>query len=373
MDLIFAMIHTAASYVVPFLALTLVIVFVHEMGHFLTARYYGVTVEAFSIGFGKELLFWHDSYGTRWRIALIPLGGYVKFAGDADPSSRPDPEAALPADAHSLMMQPVSARAAIVAAGPFANLVLSAVLLSGIAFYSGSQHVLPVVEQVLPGQPAERAGLRKGDQILAIDGEAIEDFAEVQAVIAASPEKSLQFTIERNGAELIVQITPAAVERKGLLSMFPVGRIGIRMAASADHVRTVEYGPIEAVFYGIRQTYVMSMANLQGIGAMILGSGSINDVAGPLTIAYLSKKTADAGLVPFLRWIAGISIAIGIVNLLPIPILDGGHLVFYAWEAVRGKPVEEKVMALCYRFGLIIVLSLMGLGILSDVLRSFGG
>ena len=178
MDLIFAMIHTAASYIVPFLALTLVIVFVHEMGHFLTARYYGVTVETFSIGFGKELL---------WRIALIPLGGYVKFAGDADPSSRPDPEASLPADAHSLTMQPVSARAAIVAAGPFANLLLSAVLLSGIAFYSGSQHVLPVVEQVLPGQPAERAGLRKGDQILAIDGEAVEDFTEVQSVIAANP------------------------------------------------------------------------------------------------------------------------------------------------------------------------------------------
>ena len=373
MDLIFSMIQTAASYVVPFLALTLVIVFVHEMGHFLTARYYGVTVEAFSIGFGKELVHWHDRYGTRWRIALIPLGGYVKFAGDADPSSRPDPEAALPADAHSLMMQPLATRAAIVAAGPFANLLLSMVLLAGIAFYAGSQHLLPVVEQVIAGQPAEAAGLRKGDQILAIDGEAVDDFAEVQALIAANPEKPLQFTIERNGAELNVTITPAAVARKGLLSMFPIGRIGIRMAASADHVKTVEYGAVDALFYGIRQTYVMSLANLQGIGAMILGGGSLNDVAGPLTIADLSKKTAEAGEVPFLRWIAGISVAIGIVNLLPIPILDGGHLVFYALEAIRRKPVEEKMMALCYRFGLIIVLSLMGLGILSDVLRSFGG
>ena len=373
MDLIFSMFHTAASYVVPFLALTLVIVFVHEMGHFLTARYYGVTVETFSIGFGKELLFWHDRYGTRWRIAMIPLGGYVKFAGDADPSSRPDPAAQLPVAANSLMMQPLAARAAIVAAGPFANLLLSMVLMSGIAFFSGSQPVLPVVEQVIPGQPAEAAGLRKGDQIVAINGEPVEGFADVQALIAANPEKPLQFTIERNGAELVVSITPVAVARKGLLSMYPIGQIGIRMTASADHVKTVEYGPVEAVYYGIRQTTMMSLANLQGIGSMVLGGGSINDVAGPLTIADLSKKTAEAGVVPFLRWIAGISIAIGIVNLLPIPILDGGHLLFYGLEAFRRKPVEEKIMALCYSFGLIIVLSLMGLGILSDVLRSFGG
>jgi regulator of sigma E protease len=373
MDLFFAMIHTAASYVVPFLALTLVIVFVHEMGHFLTARYYGVTVEAFSIGFGKELMFWHDRYGTRWRIALVPLGGYVKFAGDADPSSRPDPDAVLPPDANSLLMQPLSARAAIVAAGPIANLLLSIVLLSGVAFFSGSQHLLPVVDQVIVGQPADLAGLRNGDQILAIDGEPVEDFADVQSIIAANPEKPLTLTIERNGAELMLSVTPVAVARDGLLSMFPVGRIGIRMTASSDHVKTVEYGPIEAFSYGLRQTYVMSMANLKGIGSMIVGGGSINDVAGPLTIADLSKKTAEAGIVPFLRWIAGISVAIGIVNLLPIPILDGGHLLFYGLEAVRRKPVEEKIMALCYRFGLIIVLSLMGLGILSDVWRSFKG
>ena len=145
------------------------------------------------------------------------------------------------------------------------------------------------------------------------------------------------------------------------------------MSVSSDHIRTLDYGPVEAVIYGTRQTYAMALANLQGIGSMIVGGGSLNDVAGPLTIADLSKKTAEAGASAFLRWIAGISVAIGIVNLLPIPVLDGGHLLFYGLEALRRKPIEEKVMALCYRFGLIIVLSLMGLGILSDVLRSFGG
>ena len=369
MDTLITLIQTAASYVVPFLALTLVIVFVHEMGHFLTARHYGVTVEAFSIGFGKELMFWHDRHGTRWRIALIPLGGYVKFAGDADASSRPDPQAVLPADANSLAMQPLSARAAIVAAGPIANLLLSALILSGIAFFSGSQHVLPVVDQVIAGQPAEAAGLRQGDVILAIDGEPVMDFMEVQRVISANPDKPLQLTVGRRGAELSISVTPVAVKRSGLLSMFPVGRIGIRMTTSPEHVKTVEYGPFDALIYGVVQTYAMSKANIVGIGSMLVGSGSINDVAGPLTIADLSKKTAEAGIIPFLHWIAGISIAIGIVNLLPIPVLDGGHLLFFAIEAIRRKPVSEKVMEFCYRFGLIIVLSLMGLGLLSDFWR----
>ena len=369
MDPIFALINTAASYLVPFLGLTLVIVFVHEMGHFLTARYYGVTVETFSIGFGKELMFWHDRHGTRWRIALIPLGGYVKFAGDADASSRPDPDAVVPPDVNTLNMQPVSARAAIVAAGPIANLLLSALILTGIAFFSGSQHVLPVVDQVIAGQPAEAAGLRQGDVILAIDGDPVMDFMEVQNVISAHPGQPLEFTIGRRGAELAVTITPVAVARSGLLSAFPIGRIGISMTTSAEHIKNVEYGPVDAIFYGIGQTYAMSKANIQGIGSMIMGGGSINDVAGPLTIADLSKKTAEAGAGPFLRWLAGISVAIGIVNLLPIPVLDGGHLLFFAIEAVRRRPVSEKVMELCYRFGLIIVLSLMGLGLLSDFWR----
>jgi regulator of sigma E protease len=188
-------------------------------------------------------------------------------------------------------------------------------------------------------------------------------------VISANPEKPLQFTIGRRGAELSVTVTPLSVQRSGLLSMFPVGRIGIRMTTSAEHVRTVDYGPVEALFYGVGQTYAMAKANIVGIGSMLVGGGSINDVAGPLTIADLSKKTAEAGIEPFLHWIAGISVAIGIVNLLPIPILDGGHLLFFAIEAIRRKPVSEKVMELCYRFGLIIVLSLMGLGLLSDFWR----
>ncbi len=368
-DMILTTLQTVAGYLVPFLTLTIVIVFIHEMGHFLTARYFGVTVEAFSIGFGSELVHWHDRYNTRWRIALIPLGGYVKFVGDADASSKPDPDMVVDSGAVTLNSRPLSERAWIVAAGPLANFLLTIFLLAGTAYVVGTSHLVPRIETVLPDQPADKAGMKPGDVIISLENKSVMDFAEVQAIITSSAGRSLTMVVDRGGREIELVVTPSSVQRPGLLSAFPTGRIGITVLPKAENFNKVEYGPIEAIGYGIKQTYAMAIANIQGIGTLLVGSGSINDVAGPVTIAEISKKTADAGISSFVMWVAGISLAIGVVNLLPIPILDGGHLLFYAIEGLLKRPLQPATVSFCYRIGMFVVLCLMGLGLFSDGLR----
>ncbi|NBS00934.1 MAG: RIP metalloprotease RseP [Rhizobiales bacterium] len=369
MDMILNFMQSAAGYLVPFLTLTIVIVFIHEMGHFLTARYFGVTVEVFSIGFGPELLHWNDRYNTRWRIALIPLGGYVKFVGDADASSKPDPEAVVDSGAVTLNSRPLSQRAWIVAAGPLANFILTILLLAGTAYFVGSEHLVPRIESVLPDQPADKAGMKPGDIIISIDNTPVMDFAEVQGIISANAGRSLNVVVDRGGREIPLIVTPSSMKRSGLMSAFPLGRIGITVLPKAENFTKLEYGPLEAIGYGVKQTYTMAVLNIQGIATLIVGSGSINDIAGPVTIAEISKKTADAGLSSFVLWVAGISLAIGVVNLLPIPILDGGHLLFYGIEGMLKRPIDPATMSVCYRIGMFVVLGLMGLGLFSDGLR----
>jgi regulator of sigma E protease len=361
--------QTVAGYLVPFLTLTIVIVFIHEMGHFLTARYFGVTVEAFSIGFGPELVHWHDRLNTRWRIALIPLGGYVKFVGDADASSKPDPDMVVDSGAVTLNSRPLSERAWIVAAGPLANFLLTIFLLAGSAYVVGTSHLVPRIETVLPDLPADKAGMKPGDVIISLENKSVMDFAEVQGIISSSAGRSLTMVVDRGGREIELVVTPSSVQRSGLLSAFPTGRIGITVLPKAENFNKVEYGPIEAIGYGINQTYAMAIANIQGIGTLLLGSGSINDVAGPVTIAEISKRTADAGISSFVMWVAGISLAIGVVNLLPIPMLDGGHLLFYGIEGLLKRPLKPATVSFCYRIGMFVVLCLMGLGLFSDGLR----
>jgi len=368
-DMILTSFQTVAGYLVPFLTLTIVIVFIHEMGHFLTARYFGVTVEAFSIGFGPELVHWHDRLNTRWRIALIPLGGYVKFVGDADASSKPDPDMVVDSGAVTLNSRPLSERAWIVAAGPLANFLLTIFLLAGSAYVVGTSHLVPRIETVLPDLPADKAGMKPGDVIISLENKSVMDFAEVQGIISSSAGRSLTMVVDRGGREIELVVTPSSVQRSGLLSAFPTGRIGITVLPKAENFNKVEYGPIEAIGYGINQTYAMAIANIQGIGTLLLGSGSINDVAGPVTIAEISKRTADAGISSFVMWVAGISLAIGVVNLLPIPMLDGGHLLFYGIEGLLKRPLKPATVSFCYRIGMFVVLCLMGLGLFSDGLR----
>lgn len=369
MDLFLGFLHSVASYVVPFITLTIVIVFIHEMGHFLTARHFGVTVETFSIGFGPELFHWYDKHNTRWRIALVPLGGYVKFVGDADPSSRPDPDAVTTPEAIPLNSLPLSERAWIVAAGPLANFLLTISLLAGTAYFIGTDHLQPRVDSVIADQAADKAGIKAGDIILSVDGVKILDFSDVQAQISANAGREVEIVVDRAGGEIPLMVTPRAVPRSGLLSMFPLGRIGITVASKESNFFKKQYGPFEAIGYGVTHTGRMVVANVQGILTLLVGSGSIEDVAGPVTIAEVSKKTAEAGVSSFLLWIATISLAIGVVNLLPIPMLDGGHLLFYGIEGLLKRPIAPETVSLCYRIGIYIVLGLMGLGLISDGLR----
>ena len=369
MEMMLTYIQSAVVYLLPFLTLTIVIVFVHEMGHFLTARYFGVSVDAFSIGFGPELVHWHDRYNTRWQIALIPLGGYVKFAGDTDVSSMPDHNAVVDSDAVTLNSRPLSQRAWIVAAGPLANFILTIFLLAGIAYCVGTDYLVPRIETVVADQPADKAGMKPGDVIVSIDDTSVIDFAEVQSIISSNAGRSLNMVVDRDGREIRLIVTPSSIQRSGLLSAFPLGRIGITVLPKAENFKKQEYGPFDAVGYGLFKTYDLAVSNIQGIFTLLIGSGSIKDVAGPVTIAEISKKTADAGLSSFAFWVAGISLAIGVVNLLPIPILDGGHLLFYAIEGLLKRPIEPATMTLCYRIGMVAVLGLMCLGLFSDGLR----
>jgi regulator of sigma E protease len=269
----------------------------------------------------------------------------------------------------TLNSRPLSERAWIVAAGPLANFLLTIFLLAGSAYVVGTSHLVPRIETVLPDLPADKAGMKPGDVIISLENKSVMDFAEVQGIISSSAGRSLTMVVDRGGREIELVVTPSSVQRSGLLSAFPIGRIGITVLPKAENFNKVEYGPIEAIGYGIKQTYAMATANIQGIGTLLLGSGSINDVAGPVTIAEISKRTADAGISSFVMWVAGISLAIGVVNLLPIPMLDGGHLLFYGIEGLLKRPLQPATVSFCYRIGMFVVLCLMGLGLFSDGLR----
>lgn len=363
------------EYVLPFLVMIVVIVFVHEYGHYKVARLCGVTVETFSVGFGRELWHRYDRHGTRWRIAAIPLGGYVKFLGDADAASGADRAAyerlAPEQRKKTLQGAPLKHRAAIVAAGPAANFLLAFLLFSGDAYLNGTRAVGTVAGDILAGSAAETAGLRSGDRIVAIEGNAITRFEELRRVVSERPGEALPISVERDGRVMAFTVTPQAKQVPGLFSERRIGMIGVRPAASEANVVTTEYSAPEALVYGVTFTGRLIRDNVAGFATLIAGGGSIGDLAGPLTIAQLSGDSLREGIGTFLRFLAVISVAIGFVNLLPVPILDGGHLMFYAVEGVRGKPLGEKAQELSFRIGFAVIMGLMALGIVSDILRKF--
>ncbi len=364
------------EYVLPFLAVILVIVFVHEYGHYKVARLCGVEVETFSIGFGRELWHRYDRHGTRWRIAAIPLGGFVKFFGDADAASASDHEAyeRLSPERRKKTLQGAALkhRAAIVAAGPAANFLLAFLLFSGDAYLNGTRAIGTIAGDILAGSAAEQAGLRTGDRIVAIEGQEIARFDELRKVVSAKPGEPLSVSVERDGRVMAFTVTPQAKQAPGYFSARQVGIIGVRPAPSEANVVKTEYDFPEAVVFGVAHTGRLIRDNLAGFAMMIVGAGSLDDLAGPLTIAQLSGDSLREGIGTFLRFVAVISVAIGFVNLLPVPILDGGHLMFYAVEAVRGKPLGERAQELSFRLGFAVIIGLMALGIVSDIPKVLG-
>ncbi|MGO4173964.1 RIP metalloprotease RseP [Bosea sp. TAF32] len=356
--------HFALGYLLPFLFVLTLVVFVHELGHFLVGRWCGVDVQTFSIGFGRELFGFNDRHGTRWRFALIPLGGYVKFSGDADAASAPDDAAVrrmTPEErARSLPAQSIAERAAIVAAGPIANFLLAILIFAGTTFLFGKQVLIPRVDAVVAGSAAETAGLKAGDIVIAIDGHKIDSFSEMQRIISTRPEERLTVTVDRSGRALDLPVTPALSEQKTPVGTQRIGVIGVRASPKPEDWTTQRFGAIDSLRMGVTETWFVVTRTYDYIAKLVSGRESTDQLSGPIRIAQVSGLVASSGgLLGLINLAAILSVSIGLMNLLPVPMLDGGHLMFYLYEALRGRPLSPRAQEIGFRLGLALVLMLM--------------
>ncbi|NJC33510.1 regulator of sigma E protease [Sphingomonas jejuensis] len=345
------------------------LVFIHEMGHYLAGRLFGVKAEAFSIGFGREVAGWTDRRGTRWKLGWMPLGGYVRFAGDMNPASQPSAEwLSLPAEerARTFQAKPVWQRAIIVAAGPVINFLAAILILAGFAFAYGDNRTPAVAGEVVAGGAAARAGFQPGDRILSIAGRDTRSFNDIVRVVRFRPQETLAFEVERNGQRLRILAAPdVQLERDRFGNEFRMGLMGI---GQTDPV-TVPVGLLEAPLVAVRQTGEILTLMTDTLGQIITGRRSVRELGGPIAMANASGEQMMIGWETFAFFVALISINLGFINLLPVPMLDGGHLLFYAIEAVRRKPVSPTVMEWAFRSGLLLVLSLMVFVTINDLIN----
>jgi Predicted membrane-associated Zn-dependent proteases 1 len=388
--------QNALLYVLPFVVVLGIVVTVHELGHFLAAKWLGTKIDRFSIGFGRALASWRDRQGVEWRIGWLPLGGYVRFAGDENAASIPDAddlsqmrreisrregEGALERYFH---FKPLWQRAIIVAAGPFANFLLAVTIFAALLMSFG-ELVLPFrVAQVNPGSAAEAAGFRPGDLVVEANGREVRRFEEVQQLVRVRAEVPTRFVVDRGGQRVELVATPrwetqkdivAGEQRVGVLGLVPAQR-------PTDFIR-VRYGPIEAVAGGVARTWNVLETSVYYLGRMVTGQVGTDQLRGPLGIASVTKNVAAIGAegapsvghmvmgagINLLQLAALISVSIGFMNLLPVPVLDGGHLLFYAYEAIARRPLGAKVQAAGYRVGLALVLGLMLFATWNDLQR----
>lgn len=349
----------AWSYLVPFLIVLTLLVFVHELGHYWVARRNGVRVEVFSIGFGPELFGWNDRAGTRWKFSAIPLGGYVKFFGDADAASTPGaelPEMTAEEKAVSFHHKRLGQRAAIVAAGPIANFLFAIVLYVALFMFVGQPFTPPEVGGVVPESAAERADIRAGDRIIRINGEPIERFEDIQRIVQLNLDQPLAIDVRRDGREVALNATPTVTsETDRLGNRIRVARLGIR----GGGIEFVRHGPVDAVWRAVSETYTQSAATLQALGQIIVGRRSSDELGGPIRIAQMSGEVAQGGVTYLMAFMAILSINLGLINLFPVPLLDGGHLLFYAFEGLRGRPLGQRAQEYGFRVGMVLVFSLM--------------
>ncbi len=371
MDLTLAAVDQILLWAVPFLVVLGVVVVVHEMGHFLAARFFNIKVETFSIGFGPEIGAFNDRQGTRWRLAAIPLGGYVKFKGDENAASMPSRERVdgLTAAERSgnFHAAPLSHRAAIVAAGPIANFLL-AILIFFFWFASfGKPTIEPRVETVQPGSAAERAGIQPGDKIVGVSGTTVQSFDELQRVVMLNAGAPLTLTVIRGNQELQLTAVPELTEKEC------IGRLGISRSTRPEDVTIRTFGPGGAFVASLEETYFWLKQPFVFIGQLINQQTCTNQLGGPIKIAQMSKEVASVSVVELLRWIAIISISIGVLNLFPIPVLDGGHLLFYGAEAILGRPLSERTQEIGFGIGLALLLMLMVVVTWNDVSQLIQG
>ncbi len=353
------------SYLIPFIVLIMIVVFIHEYGHYYFAKKYGVGVTDFSIGFGQEILGWNDKSGTRWKICWIPLGGYVKFFGDRNVFSQADQEKILEKyneeDRKKLfVLKPLYQRVLIVFGGPLANFLLALVIFFSIYTFVGKDFTPAVINEVQNESPAMIGGLKNNDIILEIDGNEVKSIMDVSKYIMMSTDDLIDFKIKRSYEEFLLKIKPNIILGEDNLGNKIKKRVvGIKLGAQNNEINHVKLGPAQAIYHAVNEVYYVSSSSLKYIGAMIFGKADTSQLGGPIRIAKISGQVAEFGLLAFISMMAYISISLGLVNLFPIPLLDGGHLMFYAFEKVLGRPLSQKTQESFFRIGMFLLLSLM--------------
>lgn len=371
-------IYWLLSFVVPFLAILTVIVFVHEMGHYLVARWNGIAIETFSVGFGKELIGRTDKHGTRWRISAIPLGGYVRFVGDMNVASAPDAEAIAQADPELaprlFANKGVWQRISVVVAGPVANVILTFVVLYALLLGYGRYTIPPVIGDVVAGSVAESAGIEPGDTIVAVDGYKVRGFEDFQRLVATSPDRAVTIELQRNQVPQTIVLVPEATKVEGPMGGEQrIGRIGVMRNVANTDVTLYRPDPVEAIGMTTEEIRFIVQRTAAFMGDFFVGKGDVQQLGGPVKVARVSGEVATLGIVALINLMALLSLNIGLFNLLPVPMLDGGHLLYYLIEAVRGRPLSMRVQEIGFRIGFTLVLSLMVFTLINDTLFEYLG
>ena len=366
------------SYIIPFLVLILIVVFIHEYGHYYFAKKYGVGVTDFSIGFGKEIFGWNDKSGTRWKICWIPLGGYVKFFGDRNVFSQADQEELLKKynkeDQEKLFVtKPLYQRAWIVFGGPLANFILAIFIFLFIYMFIGKDFTPAVIDEV-QDSPAEIAGLKKNDIILEIDNNKVESILDVSKFIAMSTSDFVDFKVSRFENEILLKVKPNLVESEDNLgNKLKKRMVGIKLSAYNDKINHVKLGPAQALIQSFNEVYFVTVSSLKYLGSMIVGKGDTSQLGGPIRIAKISGQVAEFGIIPFISMMAYISISLGLINLFPIPMLDGGQVIMHTLESIKGSALPDGVLQFSFRISILLVATIFIFVTYNDLIRLFGG
>jgi len=362
------------NYLLPFLVLITVVVFIHEYGHYYFAKKYGVGITDFSIGFGKEIFGWKDKSGTRWKICWIPLGGYVKFFGDRNVYSQSEQKEIInnykEEDREKLfILKPLYQRSIIVAAGPLANFVLAIIIFSIINMFVGKDITPAIIEEIQKNSPAYDAGFKKGDKIISIDNHKVQSILEVSTFINVSTSEKIKFILLRNEQEISLMVKPNLIDSKDSLGNSVKKRmIGIKLSTPYNNeFKKQPLTPSKAVYSAFKEVWFVTTTSLNYLGKLALGKGDSSQLGGPIRIAKITGQVAEYGIIPFLSIMAYISISLGLINLFPIPMLDGGHLMFYLFEKILGRPLNQRIQESFFRIGLFLLLSLMFFATFNDL------
>jgi len=353
------------NYIIPFLILITIVVFIHEYGHYYFAKKYGVGITDFSIGFGREVFGWNDKSGTRWKICWIPLGGYVKFFGDRNVFSESEQQEVInkynEEDRKKLfILKPLYQRSIIVAAGPLANFVLAILIFLIINMISGKDMTPALIDEVVKDSPAFVAGMKKNDKIIFIDNKKVESILQVSTFINTSTSEIINFVILRNDQEISLLVKPNLVDGEDSLGNSVKKRmIGIKLSPLNNEFNRQPLGPSKALYYSVKEVWFVTVTSLNYLGQMFTGSADTSQLGGPIRIAKITGQISEHGLIPFFSIMAYISISLGLINLFPIPMLDGGHLMFYLIEKILGRPLSQKTQEGFFRIGLFLLVSLM--------------